>query len=150
MNQIGEMRRQGLSVTAIAEVTGFDRKTVRKYLSHPELEPRYKPRPGRPTLLDPLKSYIEERFAAGVKLHGASVHIVVPEMDSGPIVAQAALAVHDDDTVGTLAARVLALEHRIYPAALRMMAEERVRIVAGRCRIDGQDEPPDALIAPQI
>jgi transposase len=40
-----EMRRQGLSVTAIAEVTGFDRKSVRKYLAHPDLEPRYKPRP---------------------------------------------------------------------------------------------------------
>ncbi len=66
MNQIEEMRRQGLSVTAIAEVTGFDRKTVRKYLAHPDLEPRYKPRPGRPTLLDPLKAYIEERLAAGV------------------------------------------------------------------------------------
>ena len=66
MNQIEEMRRQGLSVTAIAEVTGFDRKTVRKYLAHPDLEPRYKPRPGRPTLLDPLKSYIDQRLAAGV------------------------------------------------------------------------------------
>jgi transposase len=44
-------------VTAIAEVTGFDRKTVRKLPGHPDLEPRYKPRRGRPTLLDPLKSY---------------------------------------------------------------------------------------------
>jgi len=47
-------------------VTGFDRKTVRKYLAHPDLEPRYKLRPGRPTLLDPSKAYIEERLAAGV------------------------------------------------------------------------------------
>jgi transposase len=66
VNQIEEMRRQGLSVTGIAEVTGFDRKTVRKYLAHPKLEPRYKPRPGGPTILDPLKAYIEERLAAGV------------------------------------------------------------------------------------
>jgi len=66
VNQIEEMKRQGLSVTAIAEATGFDRKTVRKYLAHPDLEPRYKPRPGRPTLLDPLKTYIGERLAAGV------------------------------------------------------------------------------------
>ena len=66
MNQIEEMRRQGLSVTAIAEATGFDRKTVRKYLAHPDLEPRYKPRPGRPTLLDPFHGYMEERLAAGV------------------------------------------------------------------------------------
>jgi transposase len=66
VNQIEEMRRQGLSVTAIAEVTGFDRKTVRKYMAHPEREPRYKPRPGRPSLLDPVKAYIEERLTAGV------------------------------------------------------------------------------------
>jgi transposase len=66
VNQIEEMKRQGLSVTAIAEITGFDRKTVRKYLAHPELELRAKPRPGRPTLLDPLKAYIDERLAAGV------------------------------------------------------------------------------------
>jgi hypothetical protein len=65
VNQIEEMKRQGLSVTAIAEVTGFDRKTVRKYLAHPDLEPRYKPRPGRPTLLDPLKSYIERATGGG-------------------------------------------------------------------------------------
>jgi transposase len=66
VNQIEELRRQGLTVTAIAEVTAFDRKTVRKYLAHPELEPRYKPRPGRPSVLDPFKGYIEERLAAGV------------------------------------------------------------------------------------
>lgn len=52
-------------MTAIAEVTGFDRKTVWKYLAHPDLEPRNKPRPGRPTLLDPFKAYMEERLAAG-------------------------------------------------------------------------------------
>lgn len=66
VNQIEEMKRQGLSLTAIAEVTGFDRKTVRKYLAHPELEPRYKPRPGRPTVLDFWEAYIEERLTAGV------------------------------------------------------------------------------------
>lgn len=66
MNQIEELRRQGLSVTAIGEMTGFDRKTIRKYLAHPELEPRYRPRPGGPSLLDPFKEYIEQRLAAGV------------------------------------------------------------------------------------
>jgi len=66
VNHMEELRRQGLSVTAISEVTGFDRKTVRKYLAHPELEPRYKPMPGQRSLLDPLKSYIQERLAAGV------------------------------------------------------------------------------------
>jgi transposase len=66
VNHIEELRRQGLSLTAIAEVTGFDRKTIRKYLAHPELEPRYKPRPGRPSLLDRFKPYVEERLSAGV------------------------------------------------------------------------------------
>jgi phosphoribosylglycinamide formyltransferase 1 len=61
----------------------------------------------------------------------------VPETDSGPIVAQAAVPVVDDDTAGTLAARVLAAEHRLYPLALRLVAEDRVRIVDGRCVIEG-------------
>jgi phosphoribosylglycinamide formyltransferase-1 len=75
---------------------------------------------------------------AGAKEHGATVHFVVPEMDSGPIVAQAAVPVRDGDTEATLAARVLEVEHRIYPEALRLVAEGRVRIAEGRCLIDGQ------------
>jgi len=78
-------------------------------------------------------------LAAGVKIHGATVHFVTPEMDSGPIIAQGEVAVRDDDTADTLAARVLAVEHEIYPRALRLVAEGRVRIVDGRCRIDGAD-----------
>jgi len=66
VNHIGELRRQGLSVCAIAELTGFDRKTVRKYLGQPEREPRYGPRPPRASLLDPFKGYINERLVAGV------------------------------------------------------------------------------------
>ncbi|HET8579934.1 MAG TPA: hypothetical protein VFL31_02970 [Nitrospiraceae bacterium] len=52
MQHIEELKRQGLSVTAIAGVTGFDRKTIRKYLAHPELLPRYRPRPKKPSLLE--------------------------------------------------------------------------------------------------
>ena len=89
-------------------------------------------------------------LAAGVKLHGASVHFVVPEMDSGPIVAQAAVAVRDDDTADALAARVLALEHQIYPMALRLVAQGRVQIENGRCRIDGADAGDGSLIVPPI
>ena len=77
-------------------------------------------------------------LAAGVKQHGATVHFVVPEMDSGPIVVQAAVPVHHDDTEPTLAARVLAVEHMIYPQALKLVAEERVTIASGRCLIDGK------------
>ena len=87
-------------------------------------------------------------LAAGVKLHGATVHFVVPDMDSGPIVVQGALAVRDDDTQETLAARVIKLEHRLYPLALRLLAEGRARVVEGRCLIDGAAVAQDCLIAP--
>jgi phosphoribosylglycinamide formyltransferase 1 len=93
---------------------------------HPSLLPAFKG-------LDPHG----QALAAGVKITGATVHFVTPDMDSGPIIAQAAVPVHDDDTAETLAARVLAVEHRIYPLALRLVAEDRVQIVDGRCRIDG-------------
>ena len=89
-------------------------------------------------------------LAAGVKLHGATVHFVVPEMDSGPIIAQGAVAVREDDTEASLAARVLAVEHRIFPMALRLVAEGRVRIENGRCRITGARDGDDSLIAPAI
>jgi phosphoribosylglycinamide formyltransferase-1 len=69
-------------------------------------------------------------------------------VDSGPILAQAAVPVREDDTVDTLAARVLAAEHRIYPAALKFLAEDRVRIVDGRCRIEGQPEAEGVLLVP--
>jgi phosphoribosylglycinamide formyltransferase 1 len=64
-------------------------------------------------------------LAAGVKTHGATVHFVSSEMDSGPIIAQAEVPVLDGDTPKTLAARVLEAEHRIYPHALRQVAEGR-------------------------
>lgn len=88
-------------------------------------------------------------LAAGVKIHGATVHFVVPEVDSGPIIIQAAVAVHDYDTEHTLAARVLAVEHRIYPLTLKLLAEGRVIIADGRCRIDGAQAPGEALIVPR-
>jgi phosphoribosylglycinamide formyltransferase 1 len=77
-------------------------------------------------------------LAAGVKEHGATVHFVVPEMDSGPIVVQAAVPVRAGDSAATLAARVLEVEHQIYPQALALVAEGRVRIEDDRCLIDGQ------------
>lgn len=85
---------------------------------------------------------------AGVKIHGATVHFVVPEVDAGPIIAQGALAVREDDTAETLAARVIEIEHRIYPLALRLVALNQFEIVGGRCRVSGPaaDQPP--LIVP--
>jgi phosphoribosylglycinamide formyltransferase-1 len=87
-------------------------------------------------------------LAAGCNIHGTTVHFVVPETDSGPIIIQAAVPVHDDDTADSLAARVLAAEHRIYPAALAHVAAGRVRIVDGRCRIDGVAPGAGALLVP--
>ena len=87
---------------------------------------------------------------AGVRIHGATVHFVVPEVDSGPILAQAAVPVRERDTAETLAARVLEAEHKIYPAALKVLAEGRVRIVDGRCRIEGETDADGLRLAPKI
>jgi phosphoribosylglycinamide formyltransferase-1 len=103
-----------------------------------------------PALLPAFKGLDTHKRAldAGVKLHGATVHFVVPEMDSGPIIAQGAVAVHDDDSEQALSARVLAVEHRIYPLALRLVAEGRVHVEAGHCRIRGASSPEGAFIVP--
>ena len=73
-------------------------------------------------------------LATGVRIAGCTVHFVVPEMDEGPIIAQAAVPVRDDDTEATLAARVLAAEHRIYPAALAALARGHLSIAGNRVR----------------
>lgn len=73
----------------------------------------------------------EQALKAGVKIHGCTVHFVTPQVDHGPIVAQSALAVKPDDTPDSLAARVLTLEHRIYPQAIRWFAEDRLTITPG-------------------
>jgi len=102
---------------------------------HPALLPAFKG-------LDTHERVLE----AGAKIHGATVHFVVPEMDSGPIIAQGAVAVHDDDNAEKLSARVLAVEHRIYPLALKLVAEGRVHIENGRCLIDGLPVPDTASL----
>jgi phosphoribosylglycinamide formyltransferase-1 len=105
---------------------------------HPSLLPSF---PG----LDPHG----QALRAGVKISGATVHFVIPETDAGPIIAQAAVAVHDDDNADTLAARVLAAEHRLYPLALALLATGRIKIVGARCLIEGVDQTPAAaLIVP--
>jgi phosphoribosylglycinamide formyltransferase-1 len=106
---------------------------------HPSLLPSF---PG----LDPHG----QALRAGVKISGATVHFVIPETDAGPIVVQGAVAVADDDTVATLEARVLTLEHRIYPLALRLLAQGRVRHDGDRCFVDGAAPRDDALIVPGL
>ena len=71
-------------------------------------------------------------LADGVKIHGCTVHFVVPAMDEGPILAQAAVPVLDTDTPESLARRVLAQEHAIYPAALARVAEGRLMVQGNR------------------
>lgn len=92
----------------------------------------------------------ERAIAEGVKIHGATVHFVVPEMDSGPIIAQAAVPVLAGDTPQSLAARVIKVEHRIYPLALRWLAEGRIRIVDGRCIVDGAADTDGLLVSPHL
>lgn len=90
----------------------------------------------------------ERAIAEGVKIHGATVHFVVPEMDSGPIVAQAAVPVLKGDTPQTLASRVIQAEHRIYPLALRWLAEGKLKIVDGHCVNSGASDIDGVLISP--
>jgi phosphoribosylglycinamide formyltransferase-1 len=76
----------------------------------------------------------QRALAAGAQVHGATVHLVATEVDSGPIVLQEAVPVAAGDTVETLAARVLEAEHRIYPQALKLLAQDRTQEVEGRDR----------------
>ena len=78
----------------------------------------------------------ERALADGVKIHGCTVHLVVPAMDEGPIIAQAALAVRDDDTADTLGARVLQLEHTIYAQALAQLARGTMQVDGNRVSSD--------------
>jgi len=77
-----------------------------------------------------------DALAAGVKLSGCTVHLVTEDLDSGPIVAQAAVGVRPDDTVDTLAARILEQEHRTYPEVLQWFADGRVHVLDGIARVD--------------
>jgi phosphoribosylglycinamide formyltransferase 1 len=104
---------------------------------HPALLPAFKG-------LDTHKRALE----AGAKVHGATVHFVVPEMDAGPIIMQGAVAVHAGDDEAALAARVLTVEHRIYPQALRLVAQGRVTVENGRCLIDGKPVPDASMLVP--
>jgi len=93
----------------------------------------------------------ERALEAGVKIHGATVHFVVPEVDAGPIIAQAAVPVLDDDTPDTLAARVLAVERRIYPLALGLVADGKSSIAAqGTVRNAVATLPTAQLIVPDL
>lgn len=105
---------------------------------HPSLLPAF---PG----LEPQA----QALRAGVKISGATVHFVIPETDAGPILMQGAIAVRDGDTAEALAARILEIEHRIYPAALRLLAGGQIRFEGGICKTPG-DAAPAVLISPAV
>jgi phosphoribosylglycinamide formyltransferase 1 len=105
---------------------------------HPSLLPSF---PG----LDPQG----QALRAGVKISGATVHFVTPETDAGPILMQGAVAVCDDDTPETLAARILAIEHQIYPEALRLVANDKIQIEGDICKAGGKSSDV-ILISPAV
>jgi phosphoribosylglycinamide formyltransferase 1 len=90
----------------------------------------------------------ERALEAGVKIHGATVHFVVPEVDSGPIVAQAAVPVLDGDTPETLADRVLAVELRLYPLALALVAGRKEQVAGDTVISEAMVSPTARLIVP--
>jgi phosphoribosylglycinamide formyltransferase-1 len=118
---------------------GFVQRWYGKMLNiHPSLLPSF---PG----LDPHG----QALRTGVKISGATVHFVTPETDAGPIVMQGAVAVADDDTPETLAARILEIEHRIYPLALRLLASGAVFLEGDLCRTRGS-AASGTLISPAV
>jgi phosphoribosylglycinamide formyltransferase-1 len=87
-------------------------------------------------------------LAEGVRVHGCTVHFVTPTLDHGPIIVQAVVPVLDTDDEVTLAARVLAQEHQVYPLAVGWFAEGRLKLVDGRVEFDGPQEGAGVLISP--
>jgi phosphoribosylglycinamide formyltransferase-1 len=122
-----ELTKAGIELVCLAgfmriQSEGFVRKWEGRMINiHPSLLPSFKGIRVHQQALD-----------AGVKISGCTVHFVAAELDSGPIIAQAAVPVLPGDTVETLAARVLEEEHRIYPEALKLLAEGHVQLDNGR------------------
>jgi phosphoribosylglycinamide formyltransferase-1 len=105
---------------------------------HPSLLPSF---PG----LDPHGQALQ----AGVKISGATVHFVIPETDAGPIIMQGAVTVADDDTAETLSQRILGIEHRIYPEALRLLASGKLRLEGDICKVAASTKRDGTLISPR-
>ena len=120
------LRQAGAEFVALAGFMrilsdGFARDWDGKLVNiHPSLLPAYRG----------IKVH-ERVIEAGERHSGASVHFVVPELDAGPVIAQASVPVHPSDTPETLAARVLEVEHKLYPEALRLLAEDKVKLQKG-------------------
>jgi phosphoribosylglycinamide formyltransferase-1 len=120
------LRAAGVEIVCLAGFMrilsdGFARAWEGKLINiHPSLLPTYKGTRVHERVLD-----------AGETQSGASVHFVVPELDAGPVIAQATVPVYPGDSPESLAARVLEVEHRLYPAALRLVVEDKVKLEKG-------------------
>ena len=103
-----------------------------------------------PSLLPAFAGLDTHRRAleAGVKVHGATVHLVTPKLDDGPIIGQAVVPVLDDDDEVLLAGRVLEAEHRLYPRCVRWMAEGRLAVRGRSVRLNGRSADEQALLLP--
>jgi phosphoribosylglycinamide formyltransferase-1 len=123
-----------MSVLDTAFVEGWRDRMVN---IHPSLLPAF---PG----LHPQR----QALAAGVRFSGCTVHFVRPEVDAGPIIAQAVVPTRPGDNEASLSARILGVEHRLYPLAVRLIAEGRVRVAGSKVEIDGWQAPTMALLNP--
>jgi phosphoribosylglycinamide formyltransferase-1 len=139
----GELRQNGVELIALAGFmrlldTGFVEAWRDRMVNiHPSLLPAF---PG----LHPQR----QALTAGARFSGCTVHFVRAEVDTGPIIAQAVVPVHDDDDEDRLSARILAAEHRLYPLAVRLYAEGRLRIAGNRVIVTGGTPPDIAALNP--
>ncbi len=140
-----ELKAKGVELICLA---GFMRILNNNFVSswrdrminiHPSLLPSYKG-------LNTHERVIED----GVRFAGCTVHFVVPEMDAGPIIIQAVVPVNSDDTGDTLGARVLEMEHKIYPEAVRLIATKSVRVANDRVQIIDGNYAKDGVMNPMI
>ncbi len=139
------LRHHGIELVACA---GFMRILTADFLSawqgrviniHPSLLPLYKG----------LDTHVRA-LAEGVRVHGCTVHFVTPEIDGGPIIAQAAVAVLGDDSAEALAARVLDAEHRLYPMALALVAGGQARLEGGKTVVAAASDAAARLFSPSL
>jgi phosphoribosylglycinamide formyltransferase-1 len=137
------LRQEGVELVALAGFmrildTGFVTAWTDRMINiHPSLLPAF---PG----LHPQR----QALAAGVKFSGCTVHFVRAAVDTGPIIAQAVVPVEDGDDEERLAGRILAAEHRLYPLALRLVAEGRLRIAGNRVTAAGVAAPETVVLNP--
>lgn len=105
-----------------------------------------------PSLLPAFRGlHTQERaLEAGVRFSGCTVHFVNPELDDGPIISQAAVAIDPDQDADQLAAKVLQLEHTIYPQALKLVAEGRIRVIGNSVRISDAKYADQTIINPIV